>query len=78
MTARIFVAFAACLAWQGCREEPAERFGLAVSGEQLAALEPSARTALESAREALRTRSQDPESHGRLAMLLHAYGLLTL
>lgn len=74
--ARILVTLAACLAWQGCHEEPAERFGPAVPDEQLASLEPSARAALESARESLRARSQDSEAHGRLAMLLHAYGFL--
>ncbi|MCE2456152.1 MAG: tetratricopeptide repeat protein [Gemmatimonadetes bacterium] len=76
MKVRILVALAACLAWQGCREGPGERSGPAVTDEQLASLEPSARTALESAREALQRRSEDPEAHGRLAMLLHAYGFL--
>ena len=76
MTARFLVAFAGCLAWQACREEPARRFGPAITDEQLASLEPLARTALDSAREAVRTRREDPEAQGRLAMLLHAYGFL--
>lgn len=76
MTARVLVAFAACLAWQGCGEGLAERLGPAVTDEQLASLEPAARTALESTHEAARTRPRDPEAQGRLAMLLHAYGFL--
>ena len=76
MTARIPVAFAAFLAWHGCRAEPTAPSGPVVTDEQMASLEPSARTALESAQAALRTRRQDPETHGRLAMLLHAHGFL--
>ena len=76
MTARVLVALAPCLIWQGCRDEPSERFGPPVTQEQLGSLEPSARTELESAQEALQTLSQDPETHGRLAMLLHAHGFL--
>ncbi|MCY3744888.1 MAG: tetratricopeptide repeat protein [Acidobacteria bacterium] len=76
MTARMLVAFVAVLAWHGCRAEPTGPSGPVVTDEQMASLEPSARTALESAREALRKLSQDPETHGRLAVLLHAHGFL--
>ena len=76
MTTRILVAFAAFLAGHGCSEAPTEPSGPVVTDEQMASLEPSARNALESAQEALRTLGQDSETHGRLGMLLHAYGFL--
>lgn len=76
MTARVLVALTAFLVWQGCREGPTERLGPGVTDEQLASLEPAARSTLDSTREAVRTGPRDPEAHGRLAMLLHAYGFL--
>ncbi len=76
MTARTLLAVAACLGGLDCAEGPPEAIGPAVAEERLASIEPSARTQLASAREALRARPQDPEAHGRLAMLLHAHGFL--
>lgn len=75
MTTRILVALGVVLAWPGCGDEPAAGSGPVVTEEQLASLEPAFRAALEAARRELRTRPNDPEAHGRVAMLLHAYGL---
>lgn len=74
--ARILVVAGALLASPACRENPEEHPVPVVSEEQLALLEPAAREAIADAREALLRRAEDSESHGRLAMLLHAHGLL--
>ena len=76
MTARILLACAACLGWQGCQGQPDEMSVPVLTMQELESLEPSARTDLEAARTAAQRGSQDPDAHGRLAMLFHAHGFL--
>ena len=76
MRAPVLVLLAASLGWQSCQQRQDETPVPILTAQELDSIEPSARTELEAARETARRRPDDPDAHGRLAMLLHAHGFL--